>query len=183
MIKIAGGATRSFIVPTDLATTLNFFQETHQLLNLLPHIELVSAGEEGEFRVRYATRELGSYDFVMLCDVHVTLDTAAARFTIEPVDRLPAIQPEATLNAASARGYYACSMRFNEAVGVGTQIDYDVHLRCNLPTPRGLRLMPGRVISRIAQSITNGRIKEIADGWNTNLMAAIQQVVTLEEEV
>lgn len=57
-------------------------------------------------------------------------------------------------------------------LGPQTRIEYTIRLKAELERPLGMRLMPKRVVNRIAQSITDGRVREIADGFIKESMDA-----------
>ena len=176
MIKLAGDATRSFQFPASLETTYTYFADVPRLISLLPYMSLVGRAENGDLRVRFSSTELSSYHINVLCDVRVNLDKKAPALFIVPVDNLPPIHPEATLNSTTARGYIAIDVFFSEGedeetAETITTVRYNLNLKGTLPTPKGLRFMPGAVLSRIAQGITNGRLKELAEGFIQNSTA------------
>ena len=56
-------------------------------------------------------------------------------------------------------------------------IEYHLTIQSKLPTPKGLRFMPGRVVSGIASGITNGRMKEIASGFIKNSVNSFEEAL------
>jgi hypothetical protein len=76
-----------------------------------------------------------------------------------------------SLNSSTGYGYYNSHSLFRAANG-GTEIDYSLTFQARIPRPHGLRMMPGRIVSRIAQSISDGRVMEMADGFMHNATAA-----------
>ena len=174
MIKVAGQAERSFTFPADIDTTFNFFSDIGQLVSYLPHIALVSSDPlSSHLRVHYRSTELGTYLINIFSDLEYELDIPNYMFTIRAVDRLPAIKPQTTFNSTTARGYFDLESRFLLGDSPDeTLVEYELTMRAKLPKPSGLRFMPGRVISGIVSGITNGRIKEIADGFVTNSIQA-----------
>lgn len=186
MIKLAGEASRTFPFPANLETTITYFADVPRLIGLLPHMSLVGYAENGDLRVRFSSTELSSYHINVLCDVRVNLERETKALFIVPVDNLPAIHPEATLSSTTARGYIAIDVFFEEGEqndGTGqsiTMVRYHLNLRGMLPTPKGLRFMPGVVLSRVAQGITSGRLKELADGFINNSTADFLGMVSTE---
>lgn len=170
MIKLAGDASRSFVFPANLETTYTYFADVPRLIGLLPYMSLVGRAPNGDLRVKFSSTELGSYSINVICDVHVSQEEQTYTLHIAPVDNLPAIQPEATLSSTTARGYITIDVFFEDD-GDETKVRYTLNLQGTLPTPKGLRFMPGAVLSRIAQSITNGRLKEVAEGFIENSIA------------
>lgn len=184
MIKLAGEASRTFQFPANLETTITYFADVPRLIGLLPHMSLVGYAENGDLRVRFSSTELSSYHINVMCDVRVNLERENKALFIVPVDNLPAIHPEATLSSTTARGYIAIDVFFEEGEdGTGesiTLVRYNLNLRGTLPTPKGLRFMPGVVLSRVAQGITSGRLKELADGFINNSTADFLGAVSKE---
>ena len=68
-------------------------------------------------------------------------------------------------------GYFS-SVAYLEKCENETLIDFRLKMVANLPRPRGLRMMPGRVVNRIASSISQGRVNEIMDGFMENAIEA-----------
>lgn len=174
MIKLVGQVQRSFEFPADLETTFAYFSDVPRLIGYLPYITLEHINENGDMRVKFSSTELASYQFNVLCDFRTVLNHKDYLLEIRPLDNLPAIQPEQTMNSTTARGYFGCVARFT-AAGEQTNIDYTIEIEGKVPRPWGLRFMPGGVINRIAKSIANGRLKEIADGFVNNSTAAFLQ--------
>lgn len=172
MIKLIGQVKRSFEFPAELEQTFTYFSDVPRLIGYLPYITLQHQQENGDIRVRFSSTELASYQFNVICDFQVILDDATYVLEIRPVDNLPAIQPVSTANSTTARGYFACLATFTPAVSGHTQIDYTIEINGKVPRPKGLRFMPGAVINRVAKSIANGRLKEIADGFVENTTEA-----------
>lgn len=171
MIKIAGRTSDSFIFPADQSTAYQYLSNVRRLFNLMPHISLVSVTNSTEMRALYQSTELKSYLVQVYCDVRVVLDSDEIVLKIEPVDRLPAIPTEANLRSATARGYFGCEVTFFELEIDETLVEYELQMDAQVPRPTGLRMMPGRVIGRIAQSITGGRMTEISHAFADNVVA------------
>jgi hypothetical protein len=171
MIQIAGRTSDSFVFPADQGTTYRYFSNVPRLFSLMPHISLVSVSSPTELRTLYSATELKSYHFAVYCDVQVVRDPDEMFLHIEPVDRLPAIPTEASLNSATARGYFGCQVTFFEVEIDQTLVEYRLQMEAAVPRPTGLRMMPGRVIDKIAQSITGGRMEEISQAFAQQAIA------------
>ena len=163
MINVVGSASRSFVFPADLPMVYAFYGDVGRLLNYLPHISLVRAYEPDRFRLLYSTTELGTYQIRIFADVQTTLDKGWV-IRVHPLDGMPPVKAETGVNSSTAQGYFTSRSAFKE-VGDHTRVEYSLQLRAQLPTPLGLRLMPGMVVDRIAASITHMRIREIVDGF------------------
>lgn len=172
MIKIAGRTSDSFIFPADQTTAYRYLSNVPRLFELMPYISLESVNSPTEIRARYSSTELKSYLFNVYCDVQVVLDPDEVYLKIVPADRLPAIVTEARLSSASARGYFSGEVTFFEMEVDETLVEYKLQMEAQLPRPTGLRMMPGRVIERIAHSVTNGRMQEISQAFAQNVVAS-----------
>ncbi len=172
MIKIAGRTSDSFIFPADQTTAYRYLSNVPRLFELMPYIALETVSSPTEIRARYSSTELKSYQFNVYCDVQVEFDPDEIFLKILPTDRLPAIPPEARLNSTSGRGYFGGEVTFFETEIDETLIEYKLHMEAQLPRPIGLRIMPNRVIERIAHSVTNGRMQEISQAFAQNVVAS-----------
>jgi hypothetical protein len=179
MIKISGQTTRNFTFPAPLDTAFGYYSDLNQLLAYLPYIEVVDVDlETNHFRAKYSTKELGTYEINILCDLTFEIDMANYALHVRAVDRLPVIKPRASLSSTEARGYFTCDSYFTPGETIDqTAVEYNLTIHSKLPRPTGLRFMPGRVVSGIASGITNGRMKEIADGFIQNSIASFEQIV------
>jgi hypothetical protein len=164
MIRVAGSTRRSFAFPAELPIAFAFYSDLSRVLNYLPHIFLVQAYDYDQFRMLYSTTELGMYHIRIFCDLQAQLDEEERVLLIKPLDASPPVRAKAGFKSATAQGYYYSESVFH-ATGDETVIDYRLQLRAALPTPLGLRFMPGAVINRIAHNITRWRIREIVDGF------------------
>ncbi len=162
MLKIAGSAKLSFLFPADRITAYNYYSDMNRLVGFLKHIELYNAHTDQQFRLRYNTKELGTYHIDIYCDVR--LDTPKGNHTIKivPLDNLPAIKQTANITSTTGRGYYSSEATFRDENGQ-TRIDYNLKLHANLLRPRSMKLMLQPAINTIAKKMTNHRIKEIAE--------------------
>lgn len=165
MIKIDSTVQFSFMFPAEITTAFTYYSDMHRLVKHLQHIELADLEPENEreYRLYYNTVELGSYHIHVYCDVRMEL-TENHTIHIVPIENHPPIKTKVTLNATTARGYYTSEARFF-AAGEQTRVEYTLSLNARPPRPKGMRFMPGKMVDKIAQDITNHRIKEIADGF------------------
>lgn len=170
MIKVAGHAERSFVFPAELPIAYAYYGDVARLLNYLPHISLVRAYGPDRFRLLYNSTELGAYQIQIFADVQTTLDEGWV-LRVHPLSGIAPAASSASLHSSTAQGFFASRSFFRDE-GEETHIDYSLDLRAKLPTPLGLRLMPGGVINRIASSITNSRIRETVEGFVNLSIAA-----------
>lgn len=169
MITLNGTIQRKFHFPSDPITTLIFFSDLSRVTFLLPYIDVVETYASDEVRVRYQTVELGAYTINILCDLKAAVDIHTKSIVISPLDGREVVNSEATLNTTSGYGYYSSSAVLFPDNG-GTGIDYHLRFQSRLQRPRGLRMMPKRVVDRIARSISFGRVEEIAEGFMANAL-------------
>lgn len=171
MITLNGTIDRTFYFPADPATTLAYFSDLSRVVYFLPHISLVEAYSSLRVRVRYQTVELGAYTINIFCDLDMKVDADAMVVHIHPWADGEIVPSEATLNTTVGYGYYTSHARLMPDED-GTKIKYSFKFQSKLPRPRGLRMMPRRVVDRIAHSISMGRVEEIADGFMSNALEA-----------
>lgn len=164
MINVAGNIRRAYLFPADRPTAFNYYRDLGRLLEHLPHIQLVHTYGDNQFRMLYSSLELGAYHVNIYADVQVGLDEQAWVLRVSPLDGLLKASPKAGLNWSTAQGIFASEHIFQQA-GEETQIEYALQLRARLPTPAGLRLMPGRTVDYIAESIVKRRMREISNGF------------------
>lgn len=171
MITLNGTIQRRFFFPADPITTLIYFSDLSRVTYLLPHITVVEAYSSDKVRIRYQTVELGAYTINIFCDLDSTVDLDKMEIAIGPLAGCQQVAQESTLNATTGYGYYE-SMAKLFPDDAGTAIDYHFQFKSDLLRPRGLRMMPKRVVDRIAQSISLGRVEEIAEGFMENALEA-----------
>ncbi len=171
MITLNGTIQRRFYFPADPLTTLIYFSDLSRVTHLLPHIKVVETYNGDQVRIHYQTVELGAYTINIICDLACSLDVEKQEIVIAPMVGCAEVTPEATLNATTAYGYYASTARLSPDED-GTGIDYHFQFKSDLLSPRGLRMMPKRVVDRIAHSISLGRVEEIAEGFMENALEA-----------
>ncbi len=174
MIRVLGSTTLSFMFPAERETAYRYYLEMSRVAQFLPHIHLISANGNNTFRLAYETTEVGAYHIRILCDVQAVTDSNHEVLTFEPVQHPPNIQPKSGFNSALTRGFYHSKSRFF-AEGDQTRIEYHLDIQADLPTPHALKIVPAAVLNKISQNITNWRIKEIADGFIENSIAAFPQ--------
>jgi hypothetical protein len=174
MITLNGSIRRRFFFPADPPTTLSYFSDLSRVAYWLPHINVVETYTRDKVRIRYQTVELGAYTINIYCDLESIVDAAQQIITITPLAGCEEVESTATLNAATGYGYYTSSAQLFAEDG-GTGIDYSFHFKSDLQRPRGLRMMPKRVVDRIAHSISLGRVEEIAEGFMRNALDAFDE--------
>ena len=174
MITLNGTVQRRFYFPADPLTTLIYFSELSRVTLLLPHINVVETYSSDKVRIRYQTVELGAYTINIYCDLECLCDVEKQSIIIEPLAGCDPVELESTLNATTGYGYYSSSALLFAEDG-GTGIDYRFEFKSTLQRPRGLRMMPKRVVDRIAHSISLGRVEEIADGFMENALEAFDE--------
>lgn len=171
MIKLNGAAQREFSFSAEPEVALHYFSNLNRVAYFLPHITVVEEYGPNELRVHYQSVELGAYTINIFADLQSELNSEERAIYINPLSNKAPVTAEATLNATGAQGYFSSVARFSTA-GSSTHIDYRLKLEAQLPRPRGLRMMPGRVVNRIAKSISKGRVSEIADGFMSSAIGA-----------
>lgn len=167
MIKLNGAAQREFQFCTDVDCALQYFGVLSQMIQHLPHIELIEEYSPTEVRVRYSSLELGAYTINIITDLELIADPDNQSIFIRPLKGKDPVKGEASLNSTIGYGYFT-SAAYLEDCADGTFIDFRLKIAANLPRPRGLRMMPGRVVNRIASSVSQGRVNEIIDGFMEN---------------
>ena len=171
MITLDGTIQRKFYFPADPLTTMIYFSDLSRVVYYLPHISLVETYTSTKVRIRYQTVELGAYTINILCDLELMVDADNFVIQIDPLPGCAPVEVDATLNATTGYGYYSSFAKLF-AEDDGTAIDYHFQFKSDLLRPRGLRMMPKRVVDRIAQSISLGRVEEIAEGFMENAIEA-----------
>jgi len=162
MIKIAASARFSFTFPADRVTTYEFYSDITRLVKYLQHIELESAGPDYQYRLYYNTVELGTYHIHVYCDVRLDLVPGHHTMRMVSIENLPPIETEVTINATKTRGYYSSEAFFHDE-GDQTRVEYTLKMLAKPPRPKGMRFMPSKMVDKIANNITNNRMREIAE--------------------
>jgi hypothetical protein len=170
MINLVGSAQRPFVFPADLPLAYAYYGDVGRVLTFLPHIRLVRSYGPDRFRLLYTSTELGVYHIRIFADVQTMLEEGRI-IRIHALEGHAPAQAKATFNSATAHGYFQSRSVFHDQ-GDQTRVDYSLELRANLLTPKGLRLMPGRMVHQIAKNITNLRIREITEGFIERSLSA-----------
>ena len=165
MIKLSASYHHTFFFPARHDACFTYYASLNQTLSFLPHISIVRSYSPNQFRVLYNTTELGIYRVNIFCDVQLEVDPVRNRLLIKPLHNGPSpTKSSFGLYSLTGQGYYSSESIFS-ADGDQTAIDYKLHMHASLPVPLALRPMPEKVISKIANEITNWRMREIADGF------------------
>ena len=165
MITLNGIIQRQFYFPADPLTTMVYFSDLSRVAFHLPHITVTENYTANRVRIRYQTVEIGAYTINIICDLELTVNVADNVIRVDPLPGCAPVESEATLNATTGYGFYPSPARLPPAEDDGTTIDYRFHFESRLERPRGLRMMPRRIVDRIAQSISLCRVEEIAEGF------------------
>lgn len=182
MIKLNGSTQREFLFPSAPQVALSYFSDLNRVAHLLPHITVVEEYGPNELRVHFQSVELGAYTINIFADIHSVVYAAEETIVIRPLKDKKPVKDDASLNTTAGYGYFASIARFS-ADGDRTRIDYELKIFAQLLRPRGLRMMPGRVVDRIANSISQGRVREIAEGFMENAIAAFPAWLVEKEQL
>jgi hypothetical protein len=182
MIKLNGAAQREFRFAADVNTVIQYFGVLSQMIQHLPHIEIVEEYGPNQVRVCYSTLELGAYTINIITDLECEVDEDNLSIIIRPLSGREPVKGEASLNETTAYGYFT-SVAYLEDIGEETHIDFRLKMAANLPRPRGLRMMPGRVVNRIANSISQGRVNEIIEGFIENAINSFPAWLIIQKEL
>ncbi|HID52098.1 MAG TPA: DUF1997 domain-containing protein [Anaerolineae bacterium] len=166
MLNLTGAITRSFIFPAPINLTICYYSDLVKMIHLMPHITLVHTYTPNQARVLYETVELGSYTIRVYTDLESQVLPDEKGIEIYPVELAAAVPVEtkSTMRESVGQGLFSLSARFFD-LGHQTRVEYTVKMQSKLKRPRGMRLMPKRVVNRIAQGITENRTREIIDGF------------------
>ena len=165
MIKVTGTIKRAFIFPSDAATAVTYYSELTRIAQFMPHINLVEVYSEQQIRVLYKTLELGSYTIRIFCDIQSEVNEENNTLHIKPLDINEPVEAKATVSTTTGQGTYSLQAQFFDVDENQCRVEYQIYLEGALRRPLGMRLMPRRVVNRIAKNITNSRMREIADGF------------------
>lgn len=163
MIRVSGAIHRSFIFPAGLPLAYAYYADIGRVLRHLPHICLAQRYGPDHLRLLYRSTELGIYSFRIVADVQTILEDGHV-LHVRPLESLPPVQPQIGADSTMAQGRFTSTSVFHHR-GDETRIEYNLQLQADLPTPFGLRVMPGVVVNGIARSITKTRIREIVEGF------------------
>jgi hypothetical protein len=171
MIEIRGSAQRTFHFPAARPLAYDFYSDFNRIVPFLPHINLIDSYGPRSHRLRYHATELGAYRVYIYADVQTTLDPDYQALVVTPLAEIKRVKDEVGFTSVTTQGFYTSQSIFSDNA-TGTEIEYSLQLRAHIPTPIGLRLMPGGLMNHIANSITNGRIREIIDAFIERSIAA-----------
>jgi hypothetical protein len=176
MINLTGSINRAFIFPALPKAALTYYSDISRVAAFLPHIHLVHAYNHHQIRMLYETVELGTYTIQIYSDLECSVDWDNMLLKVYPVkiETAAPIKPETSLRHSTGTGLFGIDTQFYD-LGEQTRIEYTIRLKAELERPLGMRLMPKRVVSRIAQGITDGRVREIADGFIKKSMDAFPE--------
>ena len=166
MINITGSIKRAFVFPAIPKVALSYYSDISRVAEFLPHITLVHSYGHSQIRMLYETLELGTYTIQIYSDLESSVNWDEMLLKVYPVkiETAAPIQPETSMRHTTGHGLFAIETQFFD-LGNQTRIEYSIRLKAELDRPLGMRLMPKRVVNRLAQSITDGRVREIADGF------------------
>lgn len=172
MIKVGGSTRRDFIFPTTVEHAIDFYNDLDRIVSCLSHISMVEKFAPNEMRVMYNTKELGTYQIHIYSDLQTAVDSKEKVLYVNAANNHPPFPSHSSFNSCGSHGVFRSTSRFMP-FGGHTRVIYEVELRADLPTPSGLRFVPGRILDKIASNITNGRIDEIINGFITQSIAAL----------
>jgi hypothetical protein len=164
MIKVTGSITRAFIFPASTKDTLIYYSDLPRIIQYMPHINLVEDYGNNEVRVLYKTVELGAYTIRIYCDMRGQVDETNKQLIISPLQSALPVEANATASISTAQGVFGLQANLFD-LDDHTRAEYHIQLQAVMPRPLGMRLMPKRVVNRIAQNVASSRIREIADGF------------------
>jgi hypothetical protein len=173
MIKITGSIKRAFIFPAIPKLALDYYSDLSRIAEFLPHISLVHTYAATQIRMLYESIELGVYTIQIYSDLESSVDWEQHLLHVYPVkiETAAPIKAEKSMRHTTGHGLFAIDAQFFD-MGHQTRIEYTIQLKGALERPLGMRLMPKRVVNRIAKNVTSGRLREIADGFIKQSVAA-----------
>ncbi|MCP4361853.1 MAG: hypothetical protein GY796_27895 [Chloroflexi bacterium] len=166
MLKITGTVQRTFIFPADFHSALIYYSELTRVAQFMPHISLVHIYAPHQIRTMYETDELGAYTIRIFTDLEGKIDPKAGTVSVYPV-KIPTatpIQVEANMRETIGQGLFSIEATLFD-LGDQTRMEAVLRLQASLKQPRGMKMMPKRVVNRIANGITKNRMREMADGF------------------
>lgn len=176
MINITGSITRAFVFPALPEVALAYYSDLSRVAEFLPHISLVHTYAYNQIRMLYETVELGAYTIQIYSDLESSVDWEKMLLHVYPVkiETAVPVESDTSIRHSTGSGLFAIDTQFFD-LGSQTRIEYAIRLHAELERPLGMRLMPKRVVKRIAQSITDERVREIADGFIKQSVAAFPE--------
>jgi hypothetical protein len=183
MITVAGSTHLRFTFPAEPPSALAYYSDLRRTLALLPHISIVKEYTPDCYRMLYSTIELGVYRVRLVCDIRVTIDPIAYLLKIEPWEGGERVRSSFGVQSLIAQADYHSQSVFESSAAADfsearectcarSEIDYRLKLEAYLPVPLGARFMPNSLLNRIARTITDARIHEIASGFIEKSVAA-----------
>ncbi len=166
MLNLEGTITRSFLFPAQIDLTICYYSDLFRMIHLMPYITRIHTYAPNQVRVLYETVELGSYTIRIYTDLESKVLRDDKVIEIYPVELAAAVPVEAkaTMRESIGQGLFSLNSCFFD-LGHQTRVEYTIKMQSELKRPRGMRLMPKRVVNRIAQGITENRTREIIDGF------------------
>ena len=181
MIKIASSVKLSFMFPADWVTAFEYYSDLPRSISHLAHIDIVPSdvNSEDEFRLWYHTVELGRYHIHVFCDIRMEYLRDQKIIRMIPIKNFPPVETKVTVNSTTTRGYYRSEGKFYDA-GDQARIEYMFELQASPPKPKGMRLVPGKIVDKVTQNITKNRMSEIASDFISNSVSAYPEWVMQE---
>lgn len=173
MITLDGTIRRNFFFPSDSQTTLRYFSDLERVVFFLPHISITETFSDG-LRIRFQTVELGAYTINVFCDLAIEVASDVLSIRVFPLSGMEPVATESTLNSTLGYGYFNSKALLVDD-GEGTAIDFHFRFEAKLPRPRGLRMMPKRVVDRIAVGISQGRMEEMIEGFMASALESFPE--------
>ena len=172
MIKVGGSTRRDFIFPTKVEHALAFYNDLDRIVSCLSHITMVEKFAPNEVRVMYNTKELGTYQIYIYSDLQTAVDYEENILYVSAASNQEPVVKTSSFNSCGSHGVFRSTSRFMP-FGGHTRVIYEVELQADLPTPSGLRFVPNRILDKIANGITDGRVDEIINGFIAQSIAAL----------
>lgn len=180
MIKIAGSVHRAFQFPASLSLAFAYYRDLSYIFGFLPLISMVEDFGDDRYRMLYTSTELGAYTIRVFCDIEATANEAEGVLRIKPAKGFEPVASKTGFYSTMGMGYFANESLFYDE-GEETRIEYQLALKAQIPTPRGMRLMPGRVVNQVAKRITKQRMVELADGFIAQSVAGFPEWLAEQE--
>ncbi len=171
MINITGSITRTFILPSEPAPALTFFDDITRVIEFIPNISLVHTYSQDQIRTLYESEELGTYKIRIYSDLQIERnwdDFVLDVYSVKIPEAVP-VEPVANMRETTGFGLFSIQVKLFD-LGDQTRIEFKNQLQAELIRPKGMRLMPKRVVNRIAKGIAESRNRDIADGFIENAL-------------
>lgn len=181
MIEISGSVHKRFIFPAGVEQAIAYYADFDRTLNYLSHISILRRYASGQYRLLFETVELGVYHVRIFCDIQTQSDTADQLIRVKPLLVENPVSLEAGQYALSGQGAFESESHFR-ADGRQTMIEYHLALTAALPEPLSLRFMPQRLVTRIAQNVTDWRFEETVEGFIERSIFIYQQEKSYDQK-